>query len=152
LAEHPFRRQQEALVTGGPQSRLSIPRLRREVAGEVIAPGDPGYDAARAVFSPTVDRRPAVIVRPLDAPGVAHVVSLARDSGLELAVRSGGHSPAGHGVSEGGIVLDLVAMKSLAIDPDRRVAHAESGLTAGEVTVALGAHGLAVPFGDAGAV
>lgn len=118
----------------------------------MIAPGDPGYDEARAVFNPTVDRRPAVVVRPLDAGEVAYVVSLARERGLELAVRSGAHSLAGHGVSDGGIVLDLSLMKALQIDPDGRVAWAEAGLTAGEVTTAAAAHGLGISFGDTASV
>ena len=134
------------------QPNTSIAQLRAELAGQVIGADDVGYDEAREVFVPNVDRRPAVIVRPADASEVAYIVSLARESGLELAVRSGGHSSAGHGVSEGGIVLDLSLMKALEIDPDRRVAWAESGLTAGEVTSALGAHGLAVGFGDTGSV
>jgi FAD/FMN-containing dehydrogenase len=134
------------------QARFSLRRLRAELAGQVIAPDDPEYDAARSVFLPAFDRRPAVIVRPLDAAEVVSVVALARDSGLELAVRSGGHSAAGHGVSEGGIMLDLSRLKALEIDADRRVAWAETGLTAGEVTRAAAAHGLGVSFGDTGSV
>ena len=86
---------------------LSIPQLRAALNGRVIAPDDAGYDEARTVFYGGIDRRPAVIVRVADATDVAHVVSLARETGLELAVRSGGHSLAGHSVSDGGIVLDL---------------------------------------------
>jgi FAD/FMN-containing dehydrogenase len=139
-------------VTTIEQSHISIPQLRSDLAGRVIAPGDVEYDAARMVFVPQVDRRPAVIVRPLDAGEVAYAVRLAAESGLELAVRSGGHSSAGHGVSEGGIVLDVSLMKALEIDPDRRIAWAEAGLTSGEVTEAAAAHGLAVGFGDTGSV
>src|SRR5690349_20100855 len=91
---------------------VSAPPGRTVLGARVIAPGDAAYDQARTVFYGGIDRRPALIVRPNDANDVARVVSLARDSGLELAVRSGGHSPAGHGVSDGGIVLDLSAMKS----------------------------------------
>jgi FAD/FMN-containing dehydrogenase len=134
------------------QPTLSIPRLRAALDGGVIAPDDPGYDQARRVFYGSIDHRPAVIVRPTDATEVAQVVTLARDSGLELAVRSGGHSLAGHSVSEGGIVLDLAAMKALAIDPQARTAWAQTGLTAGEYTTAAGAHGLATGFGDTGSV
>jgi FAD/FMN-containing dehydrogenase len=121
-------------------------------AGNVITPTDPGYDRARRVFVPLVDRRPAAIVRPDDADGVAAVVSLARQHGLELAVRSGGHSGAGHGVSEGGIVLDLSSLKQLEIDVEQRTAWAGTGLTTGEVSNALGEHDLAVGFGDTGSV
>ena len=135
-----------------PLGRISISDLRAGLRGQVIAPNDAGYDEARSVFVPTVDRRPALIVRPVDGGEVAHVVALARENGLELAVRSGGHSGAGHGVSEGGIVLDLSLMKALAVDPDRRTAWAETGLTSGEVTRATAEHGLAVGFGDTGSV
>jgi FAD/FMN-containing dehydrogenase len=131
---------------------LSIPQLRAALNGRVIAPGDPGYDQARTVFVGGFDQRPAVIVRVADAADVARVVALARETGLELAVRSGGHSGAGHSTTEGGIVLDLRDMKALDIDADRRTAWAEAGLTAGEYSVAAAAHGLATGFGDTGSV
>ena len=127
---------------------LSTPHLN----GQAITPEDPEYDQARRVFSGAVDRRPAMIVRAADAADVAHVIALAREAGMELAVRGGGHSPAGHGVSEGGIVLDLSAMRALEIDAERRTAWAETGLTAADYTAAAGAHGLATGFGDAGTV
>jgi FAD/FMN-containing dehydrogenase len=129
---------------------ISIPQLRADLIGRVIAPDDAEYDAARTIFPGGIDRRPAVIVRPADATDVARVVSLARESGQELAVRSGGHSI--YGVSEGGIVLDLSDMKKLEIDVEGRTAWAETGLTAGEYTTAVGAHGLATGFGDTGSV
>jgi FAD/FMN-containing dehydrogenase len=139
-------------VTTTASSHLSIPRLRADLAAEVIGPGDAAYDQARGVFFRSIDRRPAVIVRPVHAGEVAYVVSLARESGLELAVRSGGHSPAGHGVTDGGILLDLSVMKALEIDPHERTAWAQTGLTAGEVTAAAGDHGLGIGLGDTGAV
>ena len=131
---------------------LSIPQLRAELNGRVITADDDGYDEARAVFYRSVDRRPAMIIRPADATEVSLVVSLARDTGAELAVRSGGHSLAGHSVSEGGIVLDLVELKALDIDAHARTAWAQTGLTAAEYTAAAGAHGLATGFGDTGTV
>ena len=131
---------------------LSIAHLHATLKGPVIAPGDGGYDAARAVFYGGFDRRPAVIVRPADAADVALVVTLARETGMELAIRSGGHSTAGHSVSHGGIVLDLAGMKALDIDVEGRTAWAEAGLTTGEYTAAAGAHGLATGFGDTGSV
>lgn len=131
---------------------LSIPQLRAALNGRVIAPDDAQYDPARTVFYGGIDRRPAVIVRAADAADVARVISLARETGLELAVRSGGHSLAGHSVSEGGIVLDLSDMRALDIDAQQRTAWAQTGLTAGEYTVAAGAHGLATGFGDTGSV
>jgi FAD/FMN-containing dehydrogenase len=131
---------------------LSIPQLAHDFKGRVIAPDDPDYDSARTVFHGAIDRRPAAIVRVGDATDVASVIALARETGLELAVRSGGHSGAGHGVTEGGIVLDLSEMRSLEIDPEERTAWAETGMTAGEYTVAAGEHGLATGFGDTGSV
>ena len=131
---------------------ISIPELRSAFNGRVIAPGDPGYDEARTVFYGGIDRHPAVIIRVKDANDVSHVVSLARDTGLELAIRSGAHSVAGHCVTDGGIVLDLSDMRDLKINVEERTAWAEAGLTAGEFTTAANAYGLATGFGDTGSV
>jgi FAD/FMN-containing dehydrogenase len=131
---------------------ISIPKLRKDFNGRVIAPGDADYDKARTVFYGGVDKHPAVIIRVADANEVSRVVDLARESGLELAIRSGGHSTVGHSVTEGGIVLDLSDMKDLQIDPDSRTAWAETGLTASEFINAAAAYGLAVGFGDTGSV
>jgi FAD/FMN-containing dehydrogenase len=133
-------------------SSISIPRLRDSFDGRVTAPDDAGYDQARKVFYGKYDRRPAAIVRPADAAEVAQVVTLAADSGQELAVRSGGHSLAGHSVSEGGIVLDLSEMTALDLDLEGRAAWAQTGLTAGAYTTAVGGHGLATGFGDTASV
>lgn len=129
-------------------SAASISQLRATLNGRVITPDDARYDQARTVFYGGIDRRPVVIVRAGDANDVARVVSLAAETGLELAVRSGGHSIAGHGVADKGIVLDLSDMRALDIDAQQRTAWAQTGLTAGEYTVAAGAYGLATGFGD----
>ncbi len=137
------------------RANLAIPstsELRALFNGRVIAPEDAGYDRARSVFYGGIDRRPAAIVRVTDAGDVCRVVSIARETGMELAVRSGGHSTAGHSVTEGGLVLDLSNMKSLQIDIKERTAWAETGLTAVEYTTATAAHGLATGFGDTGSV
>jgi FAD/FMN-containing dehydrogenase len=131
---------------------LVIDRLRSALSGRVITPSSDDYDASRRVAAGQVDRRPAVIVRPVDAGDVARIVEVARDSGLPFAVRSGGHSGAGHGVVDDGIVLDLRDMKALEIDVAGRTAWAETGLTAGEYTTAAAEHGLATGFGDTGSV
>lgn len=131
---------------------LSIPQLRTTFDGRVIGPEDADYDQARTVFMGGFDLRPAVIIRAANPSDVARTISLAQKTGLELAVRSGGHSAAGHSSSDGGIVLDLQDMKALGIDVAGRTAWAEAGLTAGEYTVATGAHGLATGFGDTGSV
>ena len=131
---------------------LSLPRLRSAIKGRVLAPTDEGYDEARKVFVAAIDRRPAVIIQAADPSDVARAVAHARDTGLELAIRSGGHSIPGYGVTDGGIVLDLSEMKQLDIDVERRTAWAQTGLTAGEYTAATGVFGLATGFGDTGSV
>jgi FAD/FMN-containing dehydrogenase len=132
--------------------RISIPHLREQMHGRVIGPDDAEYDTARAVMYGGIDRHPAVIVKVADADDVVAVIALARETGLELAVRSGGHSGAGHSVTEGGIVLDVSEMKSLEIDVAGRTAWAETGLTAVELCTALAEHDLAIGFGDTGSV
>jgi FAD/FMN-containing dehydrogenase len=131
---------------------ISIPQLQTAFKGRVIAPGEVGYDQARTIFYGGIDRRPAAILRVADVSDVTRAISLARESGLELAIRSGGHSNAGHSLSDGGIVLDLRDMRALQIDPAARTAWVETGLTAGEYTTAAGAYGLATGFGDTGSV
>jgi FAD/FMN-containing dehydrogenase len=123
-----------------------------KIDGRVIVPGHPDYDSARAVFAGGVDHRPVLIARVADARDIARVITYARERQLELAVRSGGHSPVGHGVSDGGIVIDLRDLRGLEIDAEGRMAWAGSGLTAGEYSAATGAHGLATGFGDTASV
>lgn len=120
--------------------------------GRVITPDDPRYDDARHVFFSGFDRHPAAIVRAADADDVSRVVNLARETGIELAVRGGGHGRAGHGTSDGGIVLDLSDMNAIEIDPEGRTAWAQTGVTAGDYTRAAGEHGLATGFGDTAGV
>ena len=130
-------------------SDLPISDLRADLNGKVIVPDDAGYDDARRVFFTGFDRRPAAIVRVADASDVSRVVNLARETGAELAVRSGGHSRAGHGTSEGGIVLDLSEMNAVETDADGRTAWAQSGVKAADYVRATGQHGLATGLGDA---
>ena len=137
---------------GSTPTALSIEEIRSAFQGSVIAPGDADYDAARSAFYGGIDRHPAVIIRPLTTGEVSHVVSLARETGMELSIRSGGHSVVGYGVSDGGIMLDLSDMRDLQIDVEERIAWAEAGLTAGEFTNAAAAHGLVTGFGDTGSV
>jgi FAD/FMN-containing dehydrogenase len=129
-----------------------VDRLRSDLDGRVITPDDAEYDEARRVVAGDVDRRPAAIARVANAEDVRRVVLIARDSGMELAVRCGGHSAAGHGVVDDGIVCDLREMKGLEVDVAGRTAWAETGLTAGEYSVATAAHGLATGFGDTASV
>jgi FAD/FMN-containing dehydrogenase len=126
--------------------------LGASIRGELIAPGHPVYDQARTVVLGGIDRRPALIVRPADAEDVRTVILAAGRLGVELAVRSGGHSAAAHGVCQGGIVLDMRSMSALRIDPEGLEAWAGPGVSTGEYTAAAGTHGLATPFGDTGSV
>ena len=134
------------------QMTLSTHQMTEGIAGQVVTAEDPGYDEARTVFATDVDRRPALIVRVSGPDDIARVILHARETGSELAVRGGGHSPAGHGVCDGGLVIDLSALRSFEADIASRTAWAGAGLTAGEYGVAAGAHGLATGFGDAGSV
>ena len=131
---------------------LSTPQIPRDLKGQVLIPEDPAYGEARTVFAAHIDRRPALIARVAGPDDIARVIAHARETGTELAVRSGGHSPAGHGVSDGGIVIDLSALRSFELDAAGHTAWAGAGLTAGAFTVAAGEHGLATGFGDTGSV
>ena len=132
--------------------KLAIDRLRDAVTGSVIGPGDPDYDAMRSVIYGGIDPRPAVIVRVADAADIAAVIDVARETGLPLAVRSGGHSGAGHSTVDDGIVLDVRDLDDLEIDPIARTAWAGSGVTAMQYTAAAAEHKLATGFGDTGSV
>jgi FAD/FMN-containing dehydrogenase len=136
----------------GPQHPVELSAFTAGITGTVIRPEDPAFEAARKVTNSRFDHRPALIVRVANAADVARSIVFARDNSLEIAVRGGSHSVAGHSTVEGGIVIDLGELKGLHIDPERKLAWAGAGLTAGEVTNAAAAHGLAIPFGDTATV
>src|SRR5215208_8524264 len=142
------RQDTQGLPLAKPLDQAAIQVLSSKVRGQLIRSENDGGDEARTVFYGGFDRYPADILQAEDAADVSRVVALARESNLERAVKSGGHSLAAHGVSEGGIVLVLSKMKNLEIDVEGRTAWAETGLTAGEYTAAAAAHGLATGFGD----
>ncbi|HEY8177377.1 MAG TPA: FAD-binding oxidoreductase [Candidatus Limnocylindria bacterium] len=135
-----------------PSTTTIVTELRDRVRGRVIGPEDSDYDQARIVSLGGIDRHPAAIVRVASADDAAQVIATARETGLELAVRSGGHSGAGHSVTEGGIVLDLRDMKDADFDLDAGTVWAQTGLTAGELTTLADEKGVAVGFGDTGSV
>ena len=118
-----------------------------EFAGTILSPGDAGYDDARAVFNGAIDRRPALIAQVSDARDVAAALRHARESALPVAVRCGGHSGAGFGVIDDGIVIDVRQLKRVEVDLARSVVRAGAGLTWGELDTATQAHGLAVTGG-----
>jgi hypothetical protein len=115
--------------------------------GEVVCPGDRGYDAARAVFNGMIDRRPLAVIRSVDASDVVRCITFARRHDLPLSVRGGGHSVAGNAVRDGAVMLDLSGMKALRVDPATRTVRAEPGLTLGEFDRATQAFGLATTLG-----
>jgi FAD/FMN-containing dehydrogenase len=127
--------------------RDTIKALTETVRGRVITASAPGYDEARAVHNAMHDRRPRAIVQCVDAADVMAVVAAARDSGLDLAIRGGGHSVPGFGTVDGGLVIDLSTMKGVRVDPARKVARVGGGATWGDVDHATYPFGLAAPGG-----
>ena len=118
-----------------------------QLRGPVIQPGDPSYDEARAVYNAMIDKHPALIAQCADVADVIATVNLAREHGLPLAVRGGGHNGAGLGTVEGGIVLDLGLMHGIRVDPTARTARVEGGATLGDVHHATFPFGLVTPSG-----
>jgi FAD/FMN-containing dehydrogenase len=126
---------------------LNFDSLRAELRGELILPDHPDYETARQVYNAMIDRRPAAVVRCADVADVISVVNFARERGVLLAVRSGGHNGPGLGTCDDGIVIDLSRMKGIRIDPSARTARIEGGCTLAEIDHATHPFGLAVPLG-----
>ncbi|MGD8959407.1 MAG: FAD-binding oxidoreductase, partial [Desulfobacteraceae bacterium] len=125
----------------------TIDDLRSRVAGSVLQPADPGYEDARQIWNAMIDRRPAVIVRCAHAGDIPPAIDWARNRGLEISVRGGGHNIAGSAVCDGGAMIDLSPMKAVRIDSGRRRAFVEPGATLGDFDRAAQARGLATPVG-----
>jgi FAD/FMN-containing dehydrogenase len=128
----------------------NLNELRRSLAGTVVGPADAEYDAARRCFNALVDRRPAAIARCLGAADVAAAFDFARAHELEVAVRGGGHNPAGHCVCDGGLVIDLTLMRTVEVDDGTRIARADGGATWLDFDWATQAFGLVTPGGVVG--
>ena len=124
-----------------------ITALRARLAGDVTAAGDDDYEAARSVWNGMIDKRPAAIARCRSREDVAAAVAVARDSGVPLAVRGGGHNVAGTATCEGGVVIDLSAMNVVEVDAERRLAKVGGGAIWREVDAATQTFGLAAPAG-----
>jgi FAD/FMN-containing dehydrogenase len=121
--------------------------LDGRISGAVLAPQDEGYDESRALYNGLIDRRPAVIVRARTTLDVVAALTLAREAGLEVSVRGGGHNVAGRAVTDGGVMISLADMKEITVDPERATATAQGGVTWSEFNDATAAHGLAVTGG-----
>src|ERR671936_941448 len=127
--------------------------LRRRHRGPISGPDDAGYDPARITFNGMIDRRPALIARPLDVDDVVAAVAYAVEADLPIAVRGGGHSVAGHCIGDGSVVVDLRLQRSVAVHPDGRTATCGGGALWEDLDPPCLRHGLATPggtFGDTG--
>jgi FAD/FMN-containing dehydrogenase len=129
---------------------MDVDNLRSSVAGDVLTPASAQYNSARRCFNALVDRRPAVIVRCLGSNDVATTFDFARTHELEVAVRGGGHNPAGHCVLDEGLVIDLTAMRRVDVEPSRQIAHAQGGATWLDFDSATQTFGLVTPGGVVG--
>ncbi|HEX2415312.1 MAG TPA: FAD-binding oxidoreductase [Thermoleophilaceae bacterium] len=125
----------------------AIERFRSRLRGELVRPGDSGYEDARRVWNGMIDRRPALIAHSAGVSDVRESVAFAREHGLPIAVRGGGHNVAGTAVADGALVIDLSELREVQVDPETRTVRAEAGATWGDVDRATQPHGLAVPGG-----
>ncbi len=128
-------------------SEANMVQLRSRFRGEILLPGDGGYESARKVYNAMIDKRPAVIARCVDVADVIAAIEYGRESHLPTAIRGGGHNGGGLGICDDGLVIDLSRMRSVRVDPAARTAHAEGGCLWGDVDHATHAFGLATPSG-----
>jgi FAD/FMN-containing dehydrogenase len=140
----------DIVTLNGSQAALGAPQiaaLRSGLRGAVLLSGDEGYETARRVWNGNVDRRPAVIVRCMSASDVQRAVGFAKERDLLVSIRGGGHSAPGYGTNDGGLVIDLSAMKAISVDSASRTARAEGGVLWRDLDAATQAHGLATTGG-----
>src|SRR5215212_2629561 len=138
------------LTLAGTESALDeavVERFGSGLQGELLRPGDGEYEEARLLWNGVIDRRPALIARCAAVEDVIEAVNFARENDLLLAVRGGGHNVAGTASAEGGLVLDLSAMKDIEVDEEQRTVRAGAGVTIGELDEETQKHGLATPMG-----
>lgn len=136
----------QAVLTPVLDKRLVL-AFRGMLRGVLVLPEDPEYDPVRRIFNAMIDRRPAVIVRCLDANDVIVALKLARRLELPVTVRGGGHSVAGHSVADGALLIDLSLMTGIDVDPDQRIARVQPGVRLGEFITVTEAYGLVSPTG-----
>jgi len=129
------------------QSNEKIKNLKDKVKGEIVLPGDPNYNEVREIWNAMIDRRPAVIIQCAEADDVPHAISYARDNGLEISVRGGGHNIAGSALCNNGVMIDFSKMTAVKVDAQKKRAYVEPGATLGDFDKAIQAHGLATPVG-----
>lgn len=132
---------------GGMIESSALDGLRAGLRGELILPGTAGYDESRSIWNGMIDRRPAAIIRPAGVPDIVAGIQFARESGLPLSIKGGGHNIAGLAVADGGLMLDLSQMRRVVVDPVARTARVEAGALLGDVDRETQAHGLATVLG-----
>ena len=130
-----------------PLPASKIEELKRQIQGEVLLPGEEAYESARRIWNATIDKRPGAIARCAGTPDVVQAVNFARDNGVLLAIRGGGHNIAGNALCDGGLVIDLSRMKAAKVDAKARRVTIEGGATLADLDAATQAHGLATPVG-----
>ena len=135
------------MIAGMAIESIPIRRLQAAMRGPVLATDDPGYEVARTTFNATTDRRPGVIACPAGTDDVSAALAFAREQGLPVAIRGGGHSVAGHAVCDGGMVIDLRLMGQVRVDPDGRRAWVGGGARWRDVDAPCAVHSLAMPGG-----
>lgn len=128
-------------------NQTALDELRRDFMGEIIVPDDPAYDEARTIFNAMIDRRPGVIAQCANVNDVVRAVRFARNFGLEIAVRGGGHSVAGKALTDDGLVIDLRRMNAVSVDPEARTATVAGGATMSHLDRATEPYGLATTGG-----
>jgi FAD/FMN-containing dehydrogenase len=127
-----------------------LDELRDRLTGDVLVEGDREYERARLCFNLLIDRRPAAIARCVDANDMAAALAFGQARSLEIAIRGGGHNPAGHCAVDGGLVIDLSRMRDVRVDPEKQVAISQGGATWLDFDAATQAHGLVTPGGVVG--
>src|SRR5574337_89689 len=135
------------IMVDGTPSSASLEALRPRLRGPLLLPGDPGYDEARSVWNAMIDRKPALVVRGLGVADVVACVHFARERGLALSIKGGGHNISGLAVCDGGLMLDMSLMRGVWVDPAARTARAQPGCLLGDVDRETQLHGLAAVLG-----
>jgi FAD/FMN-containing dehydrogenase len=136
-----------ATTTERKLEETAVIELESSLRGELVRPGDPSYDDHRRIWNGSINRRPALIARCTGVADVIAAIGFARRCGLEVAVRSGGHSFPGLSVADDALVIDLAPMKGIRVDPEARTARAQAGVLLGELDRETQQFGLAVPAG-----
>jgi FAD/FMN-containing dehydrogenase len=134
------------------QNMTNIPKekienLKSKVKGQIVLPSDPSYNEVREIWNAMIERRPALIVRCAEADDVPHAISFARENGLEISIRGGGHNIAGNALCNNGVMIDFSTMRNVRVDAEKKRAYVEPGATLADFDEVAQSHGLATPVG-----